>query len=87
MASGGRNVLVYCKLCSVPAFPRVEIIPPDDSGNRGLCASCLRSEGMGSFSAVVKANIILSYMQFTPHRWSELDLDIPHGTSPSRAVH
>ena len=70
MASGGRNFLVYCKICSASAFPGVEIILPDDSENRVLCASYLGSEGIGSFSVVVKVNMILSYMQFTPHHWS-----------------
>ena len=70
MASGGRNFLIYCKLCSVSAFPGVEMILLDDSRNTVLWASCLCSEGMRGFSVDVKVNMILLSMQFTPHHWS-----------------
>ena len=70
MASGGRNFLIYCKLCSVSAFPGVEMVLLDNSRNIVLWASCLCSEGTRGFSAVIKVNMIPCSMQFTPHRGS-----------------
>ena len=61
MVSGGGNFLFYCKLSVSYRVPRVvQVIRPDDSENRVLCASGLRSEVMGGFSAVVNVSTILS---------------------------
>ena len=73
-------------LCSVSAFPGVPVVLPHESENRGPCASCLRSEGMGSSSAVVNVNTILSSTQFMTHNWCGVGPRHTHGTSPSRAV-
>ena len=74
MVSRGETFLFYCKLVFSFRVPkRVQMILPDGSESRVLCASCLRSEGMASFSDVVKVNTILSSMQFMPHRGSEVE--------------
>ena len=72
--------------CSVSAFPGVLVVLLHESENRGPCASYLRSKGMGSFSAVVNVNIILSSTQFMTHNWCGVGPRHTHGTSPSRAV-